>query len=329
MKKYDELTELGKIRRMHKAAKKLVEQYDIKVKEISYITEETNMFFKVTSSDGRKYALKICQEESSKLEDNLAEVYLIETVSQNTDITVPEVVRAKNGDAVSRALCEGFDEAKRGILYNWIDGREIDGREDNNYFIELGKTAAKLHLATRNISIPEDISPKKWDKVFYYRDEVPVYKEQKYQSYLSPKYHESMDFMIPYLNEKLAAFYNNTSSQLLHADLNPYNVWTYKNEIRVIDFEEAMLGLPVHDLAIALFYYRYDKNFIYNKVKDTILEGYSSVLGISEINEKDIELLMTARRVNFLNYVLLVDDNPAEYIKINTERLMEYIKNYV
>ena len=329
MKKYDDLTRLGKLRRMHKAAVQLVEKYDIEVKDIKYLAEETNVFFKVTAADGRKYALKICQEESSKLEDNLAEVFLIGVVSEYSDITVPKVVTAKNGDTVTQVFCEGFDEAKRAILYDWIDGREIDGREEDSYFMKLGKVMAKLHKATRYAVIPDGINPKKWDKVFYYRGEVPVYKQEKYQKFLSPQYHEAMDFMIPYLNEKLAAFYDESCPQLLHADLNPYNVWTYKNEIRVIDFEEAMLGLPVHDLAISLFYYRYDKNFVYNKVKDLMLEGYSSVGDISGINDKDIEMLMMARRVNFLNYVLLVEDDPAEYTQINTERMLEYIKKYV
>jgi hypothetical protein len=33
--------------------------------------------------------------------------------------------------------------------------------------------------------------------------------------------------------------------------------------------------------------------------------------------------------VNFLNYDLLVDEAPAEYIKRNLERVNEYIKKYV
>ena len=329
MKKYDELTGPGKKRRMHGVAKEAVKQYDIDVKSISYITEATNIFFKVTDNSGKKYALKICQEESSKIEDNLTEVFLIEQVAKNSDVTVPEVLYSSAGNGVVWVEHDGFDLKKRIVMYNWLEGSEIDGREDESYFEKLGKAMAKLHKATEGIAIPDGIMPKKWDRIFYYRDEVPVYKEEKYQKFLTPEFHEVMDFIIPYLDEKLSGYYNNSSPQLIHADLNPYNMWTHKNEIRIMDFEEAMFAMPVHDFAIALFYYRYDDNFDYSMVYDLLIEGYSDVKDLPRFTEYDTELLMTARRVNFLNYDLLVDEAPAEYIKRNLERVNEYIKKYV
>jgi Ser/Thr protein kinase RdoA (MazF antagonist) len=329
MKKYDELTELGKKRRMHSVAKEAVKQYDIDVKSISYITEETNFFFKVTDYSGKKYALKICQEESSKIEDNLAEVFLIAQIAKNSDITVPEVLYSRDGKGIVWVEHDGFDLRKRVVMYNWLEGIEIDGREDDGYFVKLGEAMAKLHKATEDIAVPEEIKPKSWDKIFYYRDEVPVYKEARYQKFLTPEFHDVMDFIIPYLDGKLSGYYENASPQLIHADLNPYNMWTYKNEIRIMDFEEAMFAMPVHDIAIALFYYRYDDNFDYSKVYDLLIEGYINVKNLPCFMEYDTELLMTARRVNFLNYDLLVDDDPAEYIKRNLERVKEYIKKYV
>ena len=49
-----------------------IKEYDINVKSVSYFAEETNVFYKVANFAGNKYALKICEEESSKIEDNLA-----------------------------------------------------------------------------------------------------------------------------------------------------------------------------------------------------------------------------------------------------------------
>ncbi len=329
MKKYNELTELGKKRRMHSVAKEAIKQYDISPKSISYITEETNIFYKVIDESGTKYALKIFQEESSKIEDNLAEVFLIKKVAENSDITVPEVVLSSSGDSIVWVEHDGFDIKKRVAVFRWLEGKEIDGRENDGYFTKLGEYMAKLHNATEDIVVPTDIYPKKWDKVFYYREEVPVYKEEMYQKYLSDEYHEVMDFMIPYLNDKLSGYYKNSSPQLLHADLNPYNVWTYKNEIRIIDFEEAMYGLPIHDLAISLFYYKYDQNFDYKNVYDLLLKGYSCVKQLPDFEEFDIEVLMIARRVNFLNYALLVMDDPKEYAETNIKRVKEFMAKYI
>ncbi len=329
MKKYNELTELGKKRRMHDVAKEAIKQYDIDAKSISYITEETNIFFKVVGSDGKKYALKIFQEESSKIEDNLAEVFLIEKVAEFSDIVVPEVVKSINGQGVVWVNHIGFDCKKRVAVYKWLEGKEIDGREDDGYFEKIGGIMAKLHEATEGIAIPRNIKPKKWDKIFYYRDEVPVYKQEKYQKFLPKDYHEVMDFIIPYLDEKLLGFYKNATPQLLNADLNPYNIWTYKDEIRLIDFEEAMYGMPIHDLGIYLFYYKDDDNFDYPKVYDLLFKGYKKVRALPEFSESDIEHLMISRRVNFLNYALLVMDSPEKYLKTNIGRVKEFMKKYI
>jgi Ser/Thr protein kinase RdoA (MazF antagonist) len=329
MKKYDELTEIGKKRRMHKVACKALEQYDIDAKSVGYLDEGTNMFFKVVDHSGKKYAMKICQEESSKEEDNLAEIFLLEEVKKNSDILIPEIVYNNGGCGVSKVKYEDSDVDKRALLYEWVEGREIDGREDDGYFFGLGQIMAKLHSATENTDIPENIEPKKWDKVFYYRDEEPVYKQGRYQKFLDSKYHEVMDFIIPYMDTKLPEYYEGARPQLLHADLNPYNMWTYKKELRVIDFEEAMYALPVHDMAIALFYYKYDEKFDYEKVKQLVFEGYSSFKKLPDFSEYELELLIAARRVNFLNYVLLVDDEPKEYIQTSIARIQGFIEKYV
>ncbi|WBW95614.1 phosphotransferase enzyme family protein [Oceanirhabdus sp. W0125-5] len=221
------------------------------------------------------------------------------------------MVYSNTGDGIITIESKYTSTIKRVALYKWIEGKDFHGCETAEWFYKLGILTAKLHEGTNKLNIPKNLSPKSWKEVFYYNGEVGVYKEEKYQKFLNEEYHKVMDFIIPYLNERLPQYYQTGESQLIHADLNPWNIKIYKNELRLLDFEEAMLGYPIHDFAIMLFYYRYDQNFNCNDVKRDYFEGYNSIRALPEFDEYDLELLMTARRVNFLNYVLQIHENPS------------------
>ncbi len=92
-----------------------------------------------------------------------------------------------------------------------------------------------------------------------------------------------------------------------------------------MDFEEAMLGLPVHDLAVHLYYYRNHREWDYENVKTALLKGYARILSLPDLTDETLELLMTARRVNFLNYVLTVLEDPRDFINRSLPRVKAYL----
>ncbi|MDK2952130.1 MAG: hypothetical protein PWQ77_1795, partial [Kosmotogales bacterium] len=289
---------------LRKVAKLILAQYALNIKSIQYFTEETNLFFKVIDGNEKKYALKIFQEESSKIEDNLAEVFFMDAVNKASNVPIPDIVHSINGDGVVVAKSKYTPLPKRAILYEWIEGEVFCGKESYRLFRKMGKTIAKMHTATKDISIPENLNPKKWDKVFYYRGEVPVYKKPEFKNVVSDEFIKTMDYIIPVLDNELNNLYENSNPQLIHADLNPWNILIDGDELKIIDFEEALLGLPVHDISVFLYYYKYSDKFDYSLVKNSLLEGYSEIINDNDFNEFYIDLLMTARRVNFMNYVL-------------------------
>ena len=96
----------------------------------------------------------------------------------------------------------------------------------------------------------------------------------------------------------------------------------------VFDFEDNMYGTPLHDLAIILFGYWLDPDFEFEQVKDSVLKGYSNIRPLPKFSNFDLELLMTSRRVNFLNYILLVSDSPEKFIERNLKRVMNFMDTY-
>jgi Ser/Thr protein kinase RdoA (MazF antagonist) len=171
---------------------------------------------------------------------------------------------------------------------------------------------------------------KVWDKVFYYKGEEAVYKKEEYQKFLSKEYHEEMDKIIPFLNKELSSYYEKYTDhiQFIHADLNPWNVKLYGSELRLLDFEEAMLGLPIHDFAIMLYYYDYDEAFDFELVKKLYFQGYERVRNLPVFTDYDLDLLMTSRRVNFLNYILQISEDPKSFIETSIPRVKDFISKY-
>lgn len=328
MKPYSELTPKGIKRRLRKVIELALLEYDIEYNKIEYFIEETNIFYKVYGSDGTVYGLKICQDESSTIEDSLAEIFILNTVKNNSDIVIPTVIKSKSHKGVTIINSKYTDAPKRIIIYKWLDGLLFDGNETNELFYLLGQTMAKLHVATQGTQIPQNISPKKWDKIFYFTDEEIVYNKDEYMDKISVNARKLLDNIIPFLDKELAKYYTVNTPQLIHGDINPWNVLLHNEELCLIDFEDVAYGYPLHDLAIALFYYKYNKNFDYNTVKKNIFAGYSSIIDLPTFTEYDIDLLIVARRVNFINYIMVIDENPKQYIERSIKRVIDFIDMY-
>lgn len=328
MKAYDQLTKVGVKRRLAKVVERALLDYEIEVEKIKFLEEATNFFYKVTTKNGDCFAAKVVMDDWLKIEDNRIEAFLLEHVKATTDIEVPVLMKNINKEPVTVVSSELTPEPKRVLVYEWFEGTDIDGNETDERFFEVGKLTAKLHTALEGVDLPKGIKAKKWDEVFYFRGETAVYKEEKYQEFLSEEYHQVMDLMIEHLNTELPKFYEKHDAFIIHGDLNPWNIKTNDERLIVFDFEDNLLGTPIQDIAIMLFYYWHDDKFDFEKVKSSFLKGYSSVRKVPDFDEYELELLMTARRVNFLNYILQVSENPKAYIERNLPHVKAFASKF-
>jgi Ser/Thr protein kinase RdoA (MazF antagonist) len=316
-----------RLRKYKEVVIEALKEYDILYTQIEFFIEESNIFFKVMTKDSI-YMVKIFQEESSKMEDNIAEIFFMKEIIKRTNIVIPNIISTREGTDIVTVKSKQFKTDKRVVVYDYMEGYDLNQHETDELFIQLGEVTATLHNMSENIHIPNDIHPKKWDTVFYYRDEPIVYNDPKYDKQTGAENRLFLDKFILYLNKQLPTYYSKKPF-IIHADLNPWNVKVYNNTIRLLDFEEAMLATEVHDLAIILFYYRYDKNFDYDKVKKLLFKGYRKVRELPMISDFDIDLLIMARTANFVNYDLYWDENdPTEYFQSRCKRMMDFVEKY-
>lgn len=324
MKNYNALTAGGKKKRLAKLVARGLESYDVQVQSIKYLDTHTNMFFKITDDNQKTYAAKVVMDPFIAVEDNLQEIDLLACLAKHPDIKVPKVIQNKDGESVITVESQYTPQAHRMILYEWFEGKDLDGHENEQTFRAVGSVTAQIHAAFKDLkSLRAKV--KRWDQVFYFNGEEALYRQKQYAHLVSDQILEILDIAVAYLNRELPKLYHKGEVSVMHGDLHQWNIKTQREDLVVFDFEDNLLGVPLHEMAITLFYYRYDKRFDFDQVIQWYLEGYESVQTFAHYSRADLEMLMIARRVNFMNYILLINENPRTYLETNMERVRAYL----
>lgn len=296
-------------------AEKALSTYDIQVGHLQLFSEDAATIFIVLSSDQQKYALKIYENQSSSFQDNQVELYLMERIQQDGRVAIADLLYNRQGQSLVSIKDEHSGQTFRLALFKWLEGKALKGNESKEKIQVLGKALACMHAATEQAEIPPDILPRRWNQVFYYRDETPIYHLPAYSQELEESQIAMLDRVIPQLNDRLAAIYTRKEKpQLIHADVNPWNVRFGADGLSILDFEDAILGFPLHDLAILLYYYRNEPSLSYPEVKEYLYTGYQNMRALPDHTEEDLEWLWMARKVNFVNYVLSLEEDYQEFL---------------
>ena len=328
MKPFEDLTRLGKIRRLRQVALKALESYDLRFRWVKFMTIDTNTMFKLQTEDGEYFVLRIYSEEETTLKENRAEMFWLNALIKDSDIPVTEPVPRNDGEFISLVQVPGVPGEQRCVLFKWIPGRQlVNYLSPENYF-KFGHTLAKLHDHAESLKpLPDWIQPKRRDKVFYYPDEPVVYNTEAYAHLFPPGRIALMDEVISKANLLFDELFSTTENQILiHGDLHFWNAHLHRGILYVIDFEDIMLGYLVQDVAVTLSYGRdWDG---YPARRQAFVQGYSSLRAWPAKSDAEIETLIAARSVMFINYVSRIDPDPVEYIEGRCEKLEQFLREY-
>lgn len=299
---------------------------ELKGATLKFFGQDTNINY-VIEHNKKKYFMKIFMDHSSTIDDNIAEAVLLEHLSNTTNLHVPRVLKNQDGSYVTTIFSPTDQQEKHIMVATFLTGEALDGNETKERLVELGRTMAILHQSAQSLVIPEGVTFKKWDRVLYWRNEEIHYHKEEHKDKMSQEDRDLLDHVFPYLDNRLQELYQGDSI-LVHGDLNPWNVLIEDQQIKLIDFEDIIIGTPIQDVAITLFYYRYDPNYTYTDIRDWLLEGYQEINPNFQPDWEIVEMLIIARTVNFINFVLLIEEDPKAYIKERLRRLKEYLNMY-
>jgi len=101
-----------------------------------------------------------------------------------------------------------------------------------------------------------------------------------------------------------------------HADLHAGNLKWWRRRLAVFDFDDAGIGVPAQDLAIAAYYLRPAQD-----LEQAMLAGYAELRSLPDVTPAEFEAVVASRNLVLLNDVIATEH--AEFRAI----LPNYVAN--
>ncbi len=302
-------------------ANRALGSYPLEIKEVALINNEYNATFKVVTKDGTHYALRVNINSPRSIGNLKAEIAWVNFLSDDARVKVPRPISNTKGEyfsIIANAL--GSSEFKC-VLYSWLEGEELGDEPTPEQIRSLGAAMATLHLSSKDFKLPTGA-------------ELPSFKDPMWEtedfllsekSVLDPEAKSLIAQALEVIKSEIIELYRQNSPQIIHADLHGWNVMWREGQIAVFDFDDCGIGLPIQDLATAIYY-------LDTPEQDAALkEGYSSVAPLPEYSESQMQMFMIQRRIILLNYLYETSNEEhramiPEYLEESLRRIQKFLQ---
>ncbi len=186
-------------------------------------------------------------------------------------------------------------------------------------FIKILKTLRRLQLIKDKQVV--NLNNQKY-KVLEYDNKILSNEAKLFSEWYAPRNINKFkirNFKKKYENEvkKLISKLVLKNNTFVHRDFHVSNLMYVKNNIAVIDSQDALIGNKAYDLASLVDDVRFKTS---NKLKNKILKNYFKKLKRTEINKfiNDFEILSVLRNLKIIGIFmrLAIRDNKKKYIKM-------------
>ncbi|MEN3258037.1 phosphotransferase [Sodalis endosymbiont of Spalangia cameroni] len=271
-------------------------------RRVSLFCRSENATLRVIDQHNQGYALRIHRPNYHSLADIRSELCWLQAL-QAAGIAVPQARLQQDGlPVVSLRAANG--QTRYAVLFDWIEGAvlqsDVDSVRDTD-FVVLGEITARLHQQSRQWMLPAEFSRLTWD----------------HASMVGAKGHWGHWRSVPGLRPEDCALIEHCMSRtadalqrygqsparfgLIHADLRLTNVMRYRDETRVIDFDDCGFGWYLHDLAAAVSFVEH-----HPAAPEWVagwLEGYQRHCPLGEEDKAVLPALFMQRRIQLLAWV--------------------------
>lgn len=292
-----------------KLARKALYQWDLDNSEIALIKYRENAVFKVTTSTGIQYALRLHRPGYHSDLELQSELEWIQALKES-GFEVPHVITSKNGNLLEQVEIEEIHQVYQVDLFAWVDGDQLGSLEDGlgddqqkikENFLKIGEMAAQLHNQSSQWKPENEFHRHAWDLEGLI-GEAPFWgRFWELDSLL-----DEQVILLQAVRERarieLNSFGKTTQNySLIHADFVPENLLVDGDTVRLIDFDDAGFGWHLFELATALYFVQDDPH--YAVAKQSLIEGYRSKRQLTDTDLNLLDLFLTMRGVTYLGWV--------------------------
>lgn len=309
--RFEDRSVRGQVALLRPSAWEVLRQYPIEVASLRLLNHGFNTTFRVDTTDGQRFALRL--NVNSRRTDAFigAEMAWLAALSEETDLWVPTPQRTHDGALLTHVDCPALGRRIPAALFAWLPGRDLGEEATPRQMRAVGRAAAQLHAHGEQWRLPAGTELPAIDKVLMDSDDALAD-----HPLVSAADRALLDEVHGHLQRHFDALFAGAPRQPLHADLHIWNLRWYRGRLAVLDFDDSGIGVPVQDLAICTYYLRDDA-----AQEAALLEGYQELRPLPAFTSDQFEALVASRNLVLLNDV--VATNNAEFI----EMLPRYVPN--
>ena len=274
-------------------ARKVLAEYGLASATLENINHEYNSTFSVTTHDGAKYALRM-NINSGRTESNVAaELFFVGFIAGTGKFKVAEPVANRFGSYVTKVHHRESDRDLLCVLFSWLEGDDVGDEPELEDVFKIGSLMAQLHQATEGLALPQGCELPVLDEFMWHVEDL----------LLGPKSvltHEEKSLIFgarQAIEAIVGELYASSEKQLIHADLHGWNIKLHEGSLSVFDFDDSGIGLPIQDLATAIYYLDTEEQEI------SLKRGYESVRPLPSFSDREMKALLLQRRIHLLNYI--------------------------
>ena len=251
MKPFKQLTRRGKVRRFRQVAMNALDHYCLDVCDLRLLGLYTNAVFRVRTTNGSRFALRLCVPGWRTEGDLLAECMWLDALHRDTDIGAPVPVRTREGAYFCAAEAPGA-AGNRCMVMSYLPGGLLAKRLTESNLEKMGRLFARLHAHGAAWRPPEGFTQRRMTSVFSRDESVVLFDDAQDDAY-TMRTRDLFDRVDRHVNQAFARLYSQTNGvQVIHNDLHHENIKIDRGRLLPFDFEDTLWGYPVQDIAMAL-----------------------------------------------------------------------------
>jgi Ser/Thr protein kinase RdoA (MazF antagonist) len=307
MKSYEQLTYLGRLRRLRELASAALVDYGLNKAHFKLFRQAGNTLFRVVAPDppptkeaddlyeNGRYLLRIHHPGYQSAEAIELELAWLAAMRQDANLPVPEPVPTTDGRLLTQVSVPGMPGKRHCSLLRWLKGRFVTKGIGSNHYRAQGLLMARLHDYAAQWRPPSGLTKRRYDWNGLFKDDsgtgMPASEAWALLPHTCREPFEVVARRVKQVMNELGQ--GPDVYGLIHADLGvDANVLFWRGEARAIDFDDSGFGYWVYDLAIALEHCREDAE--YPEFRDALLDGYAQIRSLPEGHLEHLELFAAA-----------------------------------
>ncbi|MFT4296123.1 MAG: phosphotransferase [Micropruina sp.] len=320
-KSFAEVTARTQVQRLRALAARALPVWGIGDARLRLLHHGYNSTFRVDTADGGRFALRVNTQPHKTDAQLAAEVAWLAALAADTGLRVPTPQRTLDGRWSARIPSADHDRELPVVLFSWLDGRNLGERPTQRQLRAVGEAMAVLHRHAEAWRLPAGAELPLFDDVL---TDLPnrlgdhPALDAEAREVLSAAYRRAQRLQ----DEAFA----DTPVIPLHADLHGGNLKWHAGRLSVFDFDDAGLGVPALDLAIAVYYLRDDA-----AAEQALTQGYAAVRPLPPVRPEVFEAMVAGRNLLLVND--LIEQPNADlrslvpgYVRTSVARLRAWLE---